>query len=165
MAQAGMLAAQTLLSLLRSAEGVNASVAAISLRENVALAPLDVARIYGQQVARDIAERAQTFQYPVIYVYCDRVQNVLREKFSRFSGTARLNVEVRVSQDRLDGLERQLQLYVDAITDVLGRVRGCWGAGVHYAGGYEVKFDGARPGGRSYVQGATVTLEVDVTME
>lgn len=165
MAQAGILAAQTLLSLLRSGEGVNSALAAISLRENFQITPLDEARMYCQQVARDVAERAQTFQYPVLYVYCDRIQNLLREKFSRFSGTVRLNVEVRVSQDRLEGLERHLQLYVDAITDVLGRIRGCWGGGISYPGGYEVKFDGAKPGGRSYVQGAVVTLEVDVSLD
>lgn len=165
MAQAGLLAAQTLFSLLRSEEGVNAALAAIAVREDVRVAPLDERRIFCQHVVRDVAEKAQTFQYPVVYVYCDRIQNLLREKFRRFSGTVRLNIEVQVSQERLEGLERALQLYVDAITDVLGRVQGCWGGGLHYAGGYEVKFDAAKAGGRAYVQSATVTLEVDVSLE
>jgi hypothetical protein len=165
MAQAGNLASQTLLSLLRSSEGLNAALAAISLRENIRIPVLDEARIFSQNVPRDVAEKAQTFQYPVVYVYCDQVRNLLREKFRKFSGTARLNVEVRVSQDRLEGLERNVQLYVDAITEVLHRVQGSWGGGICYDGAYEVKFDGARLGGRSYIQSATVTLEVNVSLE
>ena len=43
-------------------------------------------------------------------------------------------IEVRVSQDRLEGIEEQLQMYVDAVTQVLDQNRGDWGEGMFYAG-------------------------------
>lgn len=165
MAQVGRAATQTLLSLLRSGDGLAGALAGAALRENIEIPILDEKRMFAQNVARDVAEKAQTFQYPVLYVYCDRVRNLLREKFRRFSGTARLNIEVRASQDRLEGLERHLQLYVDAITEVLHRSQGAWGSGICYAGAYEIEFETAKLGGRSYLQVAKVVLEVDVSLD
>ena len=165
MGHVSSVAAQTLLGLLRSSDGVPSALAGVALRENVEIPVLDEKRMFVQNVARDVAEKAQTFQYPVLYVYCDRVRNLLREKFRKFSGTARLNVEVRASQDRLEGLERRLQLYVDAITEVLHRCQGAWGSGICYTGAYDIEFEAAKLGGRSYVQAAKITLEVNVSFD
>ena len=76
----------------------------------------------------------------------------------------KLSVDVRVSQDRLEDIERQLELYVEAVTDVLDANRGDWGQGMFYTGGYEVSFGGTRHGGRNFVQSAKVTFEVDVSL-
>lgn len=165
MAQVAGVAARTLLGILRSSDGLPGALAALAVQENTEVPVLNEKRMFAQNVARDIAEKAQTFQYPVIYVYCDRVRNLLREKFRKFSGKARLNIEVRASQDRLDGLERLLQLYVDAITEVLHRTQGAWGQGICYDGAYEVEFETAKLGGRSYVQSARIVLEVDVSLD
>ena len=52
-------------------------------------------------------------------VYSNRVRNLLTEKFRNFSGKVQTVAEVRVSQDRIEGIEDQLRLYVDAVTQVL----------------------------------------------
>ena len=59
------------------------------------------------------------------------------EKFRTFSGKVRTVAEIRVSQDRIEGLEDQLRLYVDAVTQILDSNRGSWGLGAFYTGGYE----------------------------
>jgi len=97
----------------------------------------------------------------VMYVYADRIRNLLIEKFRAFSGKVRIVTEVRVSQDRLEGLEDQLRLYVDAVTQVLDANRGTWGQGAFYTGGYEVNFDPVQHGGQNFLQIAKVSLEVD----
>ena len=71
--------------------------------------------------------------------------------------------EVRVSQDRIEGLEDQLRLYVDSITQVLDANRGNWGQGAFYAGAYEVNYDPVQHGGKNLLQIARVSLEVDLS--
>jgi hypothetical protein len=74
-------------------------------------------------------------------------------------------MEVRSSQDRLEGLERQVQLYVDAVTKVLDGNRGDWGDGFFYGGGYEVVFGPVKRGGKSYLQTARISVDVDVSIQ
>jgi hypothetical protein len=72
-------------------------------------------------------------------------------------------VEARVSQDRLDQLETNLQAYIDAITQVLDNSRGDWGDGVFYDGGYEVAFGGVKHGGRNFLQVAKVSFVLEIS--
>ena len=89
--------------------------------------------------------------------------NSQREKFRKFSGRARLNIEIKVSHTRSEGLERSLETYVDAVTEVLHRSQGDWGRGLGYSGAYEVHFEAVTQGGRNFLQTAKVVLEVDVS--
>src|ERR1700681_2244330 len=89
-------------------------------------------------------------------VYADRVQNLLTEKFRNFSGKVRTVAEVRASQDRIEGLEEKVRLYVDAVTQVLDANRGPWGQGMFFTGGYEVKFEPVQYGGKNVLQVAKV---------
>ena len=102
-------------------------------------------------------------KYPVIHVYVDRVRNQLTEKFRTFSGKAHTVAEIRVSQDRIDGLEEQLRLYVDAVTGVLDTNRGSWGDGAFFAGGYEVTYEPVKHGGKNFIQIAKVGFDVDLS--
>lgn len=163
MAHIGYTSAETLLNLLRSNSGIANALAQISLREDMQIPALGENQIFGQNVPSELAEKGQTFRYPALYVYCDKVQNPLREKFRLFSGKARLNIEVRMSKERLDGLEYLLHLYVDAITQVLLQSRGDWGQGICYSGEYEVQFSAAKQGGTNYIQSAKIILEVGVS--
>jgi len=97
-------------------------------------------------------------------VYADRVQNLLTEKFRTFSGKVRTIVEIRVSQDRLEGLEETLRLYVEAVTQVLDVNRGSWGEGAFFTGGYDASIEPVRHGGRNFLQIAKVTFEVDISV-
>ena len=83
-------------------------------------------------MAADLAEKTSGVRYPVVYVYCEKVVNDLREKFRTFSGTADLCVDIRVSHEHMDELQASLQTYVEAVTDVLDKKRGQWATGVFY---------------------------------
>ena len=164
MASTGSIVARKMVEFLTTpATGVNAAVAQIAEESAVALAPIPPEHIQAQNVAIELNERSQVVKYPVVNVYVDRVRNLLTEKFRRFSGKLRTVAEVRVSQDRIEGIETQLRLYVDAVTQVLDTNRGSWGEGAFYTGGYEVTIDAVRHGGKNFLQIAKVTFEVDLS--
>jgi hypothetical protein len=143
--------------------GVNSAIASAALDAGVPLSPIPAAYIVAQNMALDIFERAAVVKYPVIQVYSDRVRNLLTEKFRTFSGKVRTVAQISVSQDRIEGIETQTRLYVDAVTQVLDANRGSWGQGAFYTGGYEVTFDPVKQGGRNFLQVAKVTFEVDMS--
>jgi len=113
--------------------------------------------------AADLMERAGVAQYPALSVYCEKVVNDLREKFRTFSGAVQMAIEVRHSQDRMDGLESALEAQADAVTSALTESRGDWGDGAYYAGGYQVTFGRVARGGKNFSQAAKVTFEVGVS--
>jgi hypothetical protein len=143
---------------------INSAVATLALDSGIALAPIPSKQIITQNMSIEIFEKSSVVKYPVIQIYSDRVRNLLTEKFRKFSGKVRTVAEVRVSQDRIEGLEDQLRLYVDAVAQVLDSNRGDWGQGAFYAGGYEVAFDPVKQGGKNFLQVAKVTFEVDMSV-
>src|SRR5579871_3301338 len=162
MAITGSVAARRMVGFLTASDaGIGPLIAQLSADTGVALAPIPPAQIVNQNVPFALAERAEAVKYPALYVYTDRVRNLLTEKFRNFSGTVRTVTEVRVSQDRLNGLEEQLRLYVDAVTQVLDANRGSWGEGAFYAGGYEAAYDAVQHGGKNFLQIAKVSFEVN----
>jgi hypothetical protein len=164
MAQTASIATGKFVELLSAPDaGVASVVATLSADSGSPLAPVPPERIVNQNVPIALAERSKAVKYPVLYVYSDRVRNVLTEKFRTFSGKVRTVAEVRVSQDRLEGIEDQLRLYVDAITQVLDSNRGTWGQGMYFTGGYEVNFDAVQHGGSNFVQAARVSFELDLS--
>jgi hypothetical protein len=124
---------------------------------------IQTANIVQQNVPVALMEKALAAKYPAVHVYSDRVQNQLTEKFRTFSGKVRTVAEVRISQDRLEGIEDQTRTYVDGVTQVLDANRGSWGQGMFYTGGYEVKFEPVQQGGSNFIQIAKVTFEVDLS--
>jgi hypothetical protein len=162
MAITASVAAQKMVGFLTDPNtGVNPAVGQLANDTGVTLTPVPPAYVVNQNVPFALAEKAKTVKYPALYVYTDRVRNLLTEKFRAFSGKVRTVTEVRVSQDRIDGLEDQLRLYVDAVTQVLDANRGSWGQGAFYTGGYEVNFDPVQHGGQNFLQIAKVSFEVD----
>ncbi len=140
------------------------AIAQVAEESGVELASVPPAQLVNQNVAFELSERSQAVKYPVVHVYTDRVRNELREKFRTFSGKARTVAEVRVSQDRIEGIEERLRLYVEAVTRVLDQNRGCWGEGAFFGGQYEVVIDSVRHGGRNFLQVARVVFEVDLSV-
>jgi hypothetical protein len=164
MAQAASIVARRLVEFLAAADtGVGPAVAGLAADAGIPLAPLPPEHIVNQNISVALSERSLAVKYPVVHVYSDRVRNLLTEKFRTFSGKVRTVAEVRISQDRVEGMEERLRLYVDAVTQVLDANRGTWGEGVFFAGGYEVNFDPVQHGGRNFLQIARVTLEVDLS--
>jgi hypothetical protein len=163
MAWVGSTVTTQVLGLLSMPQGLNACVATLAQALNTAATPLAGSQLVAQNVPIDLAERSQDVTYPAVSVYCDKIVNQLKEKFRVFSGIAVMTIEVRVSQDRLEGIEDQSQMYLDAVTQVLDQNRGDWGEGMYYAGGYEAAFGQVKHGGRNFIQVAKVTFNVGVS--
>ena len=151
--------------LLRSPGGLNDNIAAVAEVENVILAEIGAGEIVEANVAAEIREKSVTTHYPAVHLYCERVANTLKEKFRTFSGIAAVVAEVRVSRDRLDGIEQDVQMYVDAVTRVLDQRRGDWGGGMFYTGGYEVDFGAVKRGGKNFLQTAAIQFDVHVSVD
>lgn len=151
------------LGILTAPAGLNACLAAISAGEQEVPPRVEQRQVATQNVPAELAERSGLAVYPAVHIYCEKLANEQREKFRAFSGTAHMVVEVRFTQDRLEDIERMLQLYVDAVTRVLDQSRGDWSEGMYYTGGYEVTFGAVKRGGKNFAQTAKVAFEVGVS--
>lgn len=127
-------------------------------------APDSLAAVQAGYVGTEVAERSPV-RYPAAYLYVERLTNSLSEKFRTFSGSARLTIEVRVSQERPGGMEVQLQTQVERVLNVLHTHRGDWGYGVFFGGRYEVTFSPVKQGGRGYLQIARICIDVNVSLD
>jgi hypothetical protein len=153
------------LGVLAAANGLPAAVEALNLQQGMNLPSITPQQIIAQNATPDLSEQSSANSYPLVYVYCSKVVNLLREKFRTFSGETQMVVEARVSQDRLDQLETNLQAYADAVTQVLDNSRGDWGDGVFFDGGYEVAFGGVKHGGRNFLQIAKVSFVLEISAD
>ena len=143
--------------------GLSAVLGNLAQNAGVDVPAVRVANIVQQNAPVALMEKALAVKYPSLHVYVDRVQNRLTEKFRVFSGKIRTIAEVRVSQDRIEGLEDQVRLYVDGVTQILDSNRGTWGQGMFFAGLYEVRYEAVQHGGQNYIQAAKVIFEVDLS--
>jgi hypothetical protein len=164
MAQIGTIAVKKAAGLLRAPAGLQAGLAAIAQANRVELPLIELGQIISQNVPAEVIEKSAGTKYPAFHIYCEKLQNTLREKFRQFSGTATLSVDVRVTHDRLEGLDQRLQWYVDALTDVLDTNRGDWDNGLFYTGGYTVTFQPVKHGGKNFLQTAKVSFDVQVSV-
>jgi len=151
--------------IMSADDGLKPLVAEFALEAGIAEPPVGMGHIVARNVSPEIAEKSTGAIYPMFHVYCEKVNNALREKFRTFSGTAWMMVEVRASQDRLETLEQRLGVYVDAVTAVLDGNRGDWGLGMFYTGGYDVVIAPVRHGGRNFLQIAKVSFDVQVSRD
>jgi hypothetical protein len=158
-------ATSKLLQMMNAPDGLNTNIAELAQAENVSLAPVPAARFFTDNVASDVAEKVVDVKYTAVYVYCAKIVNDLKEKFRTFSGRLQMEIDVRVSQDRLEGIDRTSQLYTDAITQILNHNRGDWGQGLFYAGGYDISFGPVKHGGRNFIKSATVSFQVDASLD
>jgi hypothetical protein len=159
----GSLITGQVMQLLTGTSGVNSYLAASAQENGHPLIPLSATQVRAENVAPDISDKSNTMQYPAVNVYCERIVNSLAEKFRSFSGSVQTTVELRHSQDRLDGLQDALENYTDAILQVLNANRGDWGSGMFYSGAYQVAFAAVKHGGKNFLQVAKVTFEIGVS--
>ena len=158
----GVLTSAVLSRLTSTSDGVSVRIGAIT-QGDPALQVAGVRNILAQNVSADLSEKTGHAHYPALLIYCDKMSNTLKEKFRRFSGKAHLVVEVRHSQDRLETIEANLQVYVDAVCALLDESRGDWGGGSFYVGGYEVSYEPVARGGLNFLQRAKVGFDVEVS--
>ncbi len=166
MAQIGGISTKKSMAvLIASGAGLPDTVDALSAEQEITLPAITAQQIVAQNVAPELSDRSTASKYPLVYIYCGKIVNQLREKFRTFSGSAQMVVEARVSQDRIDEMESHLQFYADAIMHVLDNNRGDWGDGVFYGGGYEVAFTAVKHGGRNFIQTAKVTFVLEISTD
>jgi hypothetical protein len=146
-----------LIDRLTAPQGIGASLAALT-EPGLSPAPLRL-----QNAAPDLADRSTAVQYPALSVYCEKITNDQREKFASFSGRVQMAIEVRHSQDHLEGIEGTLEQYTDVVTKTLTANRGDWGDGMYYNGAFEVSFGAVKRGGKNFTQAAKVSFEVGVS--
>ena len=156
-------AASKVIQRLTGPSGANAGLAALTAPDSLLAAPIEAAQVRAQNVAADLAERKNTIRYPAVQVYCEKIVNDMGEKFRSFSGKVQMTIELRHSQDRLNGLQDALELYVDSMTQMLDQARGDWGDGMFYAGGYEVALGAIKQGGKNFMQAAKITFQIGVS--
>jgi hypothetical protein len=145
------------------AQGINASLGSVTSGGPTPY--VNPAQIRAGNFAAELAERSSTVQYPTVNVYCEKIVNALTEKFQRFSGAVQMAVEIRHSQDGLNGLESALEMYADAVMETLNQSRGDWGDGMYYSGAYQVTFGPVKHGGKNFVQAAKVSFEIGVGIQ
>ena len=158
----GSAATAKVVQRITSADGVNAGLGALTQAEREFAGLIDSSQVRVQNVAAEMAERALGVKYPAVNVYCEKIVNELREKFRAFSGRVQMAIELRQSQDRLEGIQERLELYVDATMQMLNASRGDWGDGMFFGGGYEVAYGAVKQGGKNFMQVAKVTFEIGV---
>jgi hypothetical protein len=151
------------IQLLTGTGGVDSYLTGVTQDNGQPLAPLNAAQVRAQNVSVEISDQSNTMQYPAVNVYCEKIVNGLLEKFRSFSGTVQTTIELRHSQDRLDGLQDALENYADGIMQVLNGNRGDWGSGMFYCGEYQVVFGAVKHGGRNFLQVAKIVFEIGVS--
>src|SRR6266571_3459644 len=165
MANVAERATTKLLQLLETPAGLSENLAAVAELEGIRLAAIESKQIFTQKTPQQFLERALDLRYPTLLLYCEKITNDLREKFRTFSGKAHMVIEARMSQDRIEGLGKLLEIYVDTVTRILDQNRGDWGNGMFYTGGYEAVFGDMKHGGRNFIQTAKVRFEVAVSID
>lgn len=158
-------ATSKLQEVLTAPNGLNTSLAALAQSESVTVPPISPNNLFTDNVSSDIAEKSVEPKYTAIYVYCDKMANAMTEKFRSFSGTVEMMIDVRVSQDRLEGIDRASQLYTAAVTQTLNQNRGDWGQGLFYAGRYEVSFGPVKHGGRNFIKSTKISVQLDASVD
>ena len=160
MANLCLAALESLRTFLLASDGINAELAVIGGRDMSYLDPLMDETVLFQNVLDALADSNEPVVYPAVYLYSDRLDNRLIEKFSKFSGLIFVVADVRVTEERIVGLEPQLARYVEALTAVLENHQGQWTDNLAYNGEYRVKFQQIQQGGQNFLQTARVEIEI-----
>lgn len=150
-------------SLLVAASGSDIAINAIAQGFG-AVPPVYMASVQIGHAPAELMEISLPLKYPTVNIFCEKLENSLKEKFRTFSGTGRLILEIRHSQDQIQNVQQALENYVSAVCQILDGNRGDWGSGLFYAGGYDVQFGSVKRGGKSFVQTARVALTVDISL-
>jgi len=157
-------ATSKIVQYLASSGGLNATINAMAQESSTPLQPIAVQQFFTNNVTSEVAEKSGEVKYTAVYVYCDKMANTLSEKFRSFSGHLQMAIEVRVSLDRLDGLEQSAQLYTESVTQTLNQIRGDWGNGLFYAGTYDITFGPVKHGGKNFIKTVKITFPVDASV-
>ena len=119
-------------------------------------------RVLRGQVPIPLLEKHTSCKVPVCAVYCRKVVNNLREKFSLTSGSAEIVAEGTVSSETLEGVAELNSALILSIAQTLGETRGEWAVGGYFGGAWEVQIEPIKSGGLQYLQTSKVVIVVDI---
>jgi hypothetical protein len=123
--------------------------------------PIEICEVRNEHVSTDISERAP-IRYPVIMIYCERLTNTQREKFTTLSGVAHLVAELRASGNTVAAVRDQTITLAEAIMTVLDCHKGVWHSSIQYCGGYEASFQPIKKGGTQLLQVTKIIVPVQL---
>lgn len=149
-------------NLLRSEQGITRGLAN-QIDQLEQLPRILPEQIVQTQVPANLAAQEVLAQYPRFQVYCERIDNEMKEKFNRFSGVVHLVVDILYSHARTETMAQSLQTFVEAVTDTVEANRGVLAPGVFLPGKYRVSFEQPKAGGRGVIQSAKVAIPLEVT--
>jgi hypothetical protein len=158
----GTLTAQTMALLTAATSGINARITSIE-ENDTTLHGVGIRSFVAMNVSPEVAERSGQAFYPALLVYCESTQNLQREKSRAFSGRVHITIEIRQTQETLGDIDRNTEMYVDAVCALLGDARGEWGDGASYSGGYEVEYEPVAMGGKNFLQRAKINFAVELS--
>jgi hypothetical protein len=166
MIKIGSAITDRIISMLRADNGIRHVLRLVAEAQGQEIQPFmgDV-QMSTANISVELLDRNTGSKYPQINVYCEKFVNSQRERFRAFSGTAQAVIEVRVSHDRLEQLDQQLNTHVESIIHLMQQSRGNWGAGLHYSGTFEVIFSPIKPGGKHFIRAARVQLPIEVSID
>lgn len=149
-------ALEALRTQLSAVDGLSSSLDQLRASYPLPLSELGSVPVEIVRVPAEMEEKARSLKYPKFALSIEKIRNGREERFQRFSGTLTAAIEIRVSQDRLEGITESLYWYVDAIRDVIERKAGCLSEDLVLTGEYEVQVEGVKKGGLNYLQSAKV---------
>ncbi len=160
MANLCIAALTNLRDYLLDSDGINVGLSEVAARDGVYLPPITSGTVLFEHVPSKMADENEPAVYPAVYLYCERMENQLLEKFRKFSGRIWIVADVRVSGERFLGLEAKSARYVEGLTKVLEEHVGKWSDNLAYSGVHKVRFKGVEHGGRNFLQRAEVEIEL-----
>src|SRR5258706_7217411 len=112
MTSVGNRAVTKVLRLLTA--GLNAAIGTLAAAEGLQIPAIIGRQIVTENVSVELAEKSGDAKHNAVLVYCDKVSNTLREKFRSISGRICVTIEVRVTHDRMVGVDATLRVYADS---------------------------------------------------
>lgn len=160
MANLTLAAIEKMRALLLESGGLNDKLYEIARRDMVEPQTIADESLLVRHFGADASDANSDLEYPIVFLYCNRIENRLEAKFTEFSGRIFLTAEVRASEETLDLLDGQAARLAEAVTDALTPHRGKWTDHAAFDGRYETKFEAARVGGKNFMQTARVEIEL-----
>lgn len=163
MANLAISALQALSRFLTAPDGVNHEAHKIAVRDMVRIPEIRPEQVVIRHATPTLAEAAGPVSYPSVYLFCDRIENLLDSKFREFSGRLFLVAEVRVSDRGVRELDLHAARLAEATTNVLTNHRGRWTDYCSFDGRFDIRFNPLEEGGLRYSQTARIEIELIAT--
>lgn len=160
MANLSIAALEALRGLLIGPDGLNDQAYSIAVRDMVRIPEIKPEQVLIRHTDVALADGATIVPFPAVYLYCERIENLMESKFREFSGRVSVVAEVRVSGRSVRGLDLYAARLVEAVGNVLAANRGKWTEACAFDGRFAATFDPVEEGGVNFIQSARIEIEL-----